>query len=76
MPKYETSIIGPQGGVVDTRHFACATDAEAIERARDFVPALGFDLHCGDRFVGREQSKATTFLRGSLPRAVPIAQRR
>lgn len=67
MPKYEASIIGPKGGVVDTRHFECATDAEAIERARGFVPALGFDLYCGDRLISRQPAKAPALPRIELP---------
>jgi hypothetical protein len=56
---YEARIVGPRGGVADVRRFKCATDAEATERARSFVPMLGVELWCSDRFIGRYPAKAT-----------------
>jgi hypothetical protein len=53
MNKYEAHVIGPAGTVVDVRRFECATDREAIERARQFVPALGVELRCEGRLVCR-----------------------
>ena len=61
MQSYVAHILGPTGGVVDVRRFDCASDQEAIERARNFVPTLGLELRCMDRLVIRLSAKSLTF---------------
>jgi hypothetical protein len=62
MRDYRVYTLGEDGHFVDVRDLQCATDAEAVEKAKQFLDPRNLQVWCRGRYVAH------------IPSAVPRSE--